>query len=432
MNTTVEIIFDIIMAAVEIIILLYFVRDFRCRRQFPCMYLLLFAVLLGSMLFLSGAAENFYIRYLLTDIIATAVLQCFFRERTARIFLYVTIYTLVAYVSLVLVESIFKTTALELPGTAYMYTQFTYTLLARFMEFLILFLFQHFLRKIGFRQKSPYGFRLIYIQILISAVYFILISISLYHTRNIASDYAGLIFGFSFFVLFSILLSVIYTEYYMKAYQKNTDYETALYVKQQQCEIYKNQIEDQLQIRSLYHDMKNHLLILEHSGPEEFREYLADLKEQVDQYQNIYHTGNPYLDILLRDKRKICEENQIALDIRANFLDVTVLEPVEICIVCGNLIDNAIEANLLTGSGSRRFVEFLAHRQKSNFVIRISNPCREKTLKTGNRIISSKTDKKSHGFGIENVRRVIAGKNGFYTAKTENGIYTVYIVLPLS
>ena len=415
MNTAVEVIFDIIMAAVEIIILLYFVRDFRCRRQFPCMYLLLFAVLLGSMLFLSEAAENFYIRYLLTDVIAAAVLQCFFRERTARIFLYVTIYTLVAYVSLVLVESIFKTTALELPGTAYMYTQF-----------------QHFLRKIGFRQKSPYSFRLIYIQILISAIYFILISISLYHTRNIASDYAGLIFAFSFFVLFSILLSVIYTEYYMKAYQKNTDYETALYVKQQQSEIYKNQIEDQQQIRSLYHDMKNHLLILEHSGPEECRKYLANLKEQVDQYQNIYQTGNPYLDVLLRDKRKICEENQITLDIRANFLDVTVLEPIEICIVCGNLIDNAIEANLLTGSGSRRFVEFLAHRQKSNFVIRISNPCREKPLKTGNRIISSKTDKKSHGFGIENVRRVISGKNGFYTAKTKNGIYTVYIVLPLS
>lgn len=376
MSNSIYYIFDLCMVIIELTILLYFIHDFHFKKKDSKLFLLiLFLILSVSMIGIALLTNNFYLKYIFVDITVTIILKFFYKERTGRIFLYVTIYTLVAYASLLIVESFFKSQSLQLPETAYVYTQFTYTLIARFVEFLILFMFRHILRKLIFRKEHPGSFHLIYVQIFISIIYFISISISLYNVKDLSSEYAKLIFGFSFFALFSVLLSVLYTEYYLKIFQEKSEYEVSLQLKQQQCEIYKNQIEDNAQIRSIYHDMKNHLFVLEHSKPENFESYLDNLKEKLDLYQNTFQTGNPYLDVLLRDKARLCRQHQIALDVHANFLDIHVLEPVEVCIVCGNLIDNAVEANLSIMPEQKRFIQINAHRQKGNFVLKISNAC---------------------------------------------------------
>ena len=431
MTIMVEPIFDLVMAVIEIVILLYFVRDFRFRFSPEWIQrLVLFLVLFFGLCTLAYLTGNMYVKYILLDVVITVILNVFYQEKLAKVFLFVTVYSVIAYASLLIVESIFKTASLALPGTAYMYTEFTYTLIARFLEFLILFAFRKILRGIVIQRGNVRGLKLVYMQVVISGVYFIMISTSLYHTKTISAEYAGLILGFSLFALFSVLFGVIYTEHYLQMILKNRDNEAALKIKQQQCEIYENQIEDHRQIRRLYHDMKNHLLILERSKTEQFSNYCESLENSLNQYQMEFQTGNPYLDILLRDKSRICAQNDIQLKVAVNLVNVNVLEPIEVCIVCGNLLDNAIEANLHV-TESKRFIEFQAHCQKTNYVIKIANAYQKEPLLSGGRILSLKDDKKAHGYGIENVRDVVSKKNGYYTVKKDKGVYVTYIILPL-
>lgn len=197
---------------------------------------------------------------------------------------------------------------------------------------------------------------------------------------------------------------------------------------QQQYAYYQDKQKNEERIRSIYHDMKNHLLVLENGqGTENAKQMAQGLRLQIADYENYIHTGNSFLDIIIRDKSEKTREKHIDFSVSIDFDDINFIEPLDISTLFGNGIDNAIEASEKLPE-EQRVILVKAVKVQNFLSILIENNCAD-NLHSGSR--TTKTDKFLHGFGIANMRKTAEKYNGTCTAKQENGKFTLKILLPV-
>ncbi len=198
---------------------------------------------------------------------------------------------------------------------------------------------------------------------------------------------------------------------------------------QQQYAYYQDKLKDEERIRSVYHDMKNHLLVLEGAqGTDKTRKMAQELRSQIADYENYVHTGNEFLDIILKDKAEKAREKNIDFSVFIDFSGVDFIEPLDISTLFGNGIDNAIEASEKLPE-DQRVILVKAGKVQDFVSILIENNCLDEVHKDGH---TTKADKFLHGFGISNMKKAAEKYSGSCTATQENGKFTLKILLPVS
>ena len=198
---------------------------------------------------------------------------------------------------------------------------------------------------------------------------------------------------------------------------------------QQQYAYYQDKLKDEERIRSIYHDMKNHLLVLEGSqGTDETRKMAQELRSQIADYENYIHTGNDFLDIIIRDKAEKAREKQIDFSAFIDFSGVDFIEPLDISTLFGNGIDNAIEASEKLPE-EQRVILVKAGKVQDFVSILIENNCADELHADGH---TTKADKFLHGFGVSNMKKAAEKYSGSCTTTQENGKFTLKILLPAS
>lgn len=197
---------------------------------------------------------------------------------------------------------------------------------------------------------------------------------------------------------------------------------------QQQYAYYQDKLKDEERIRSIYHDMKNHLLVLEgNQGTDTTRQIAQELRSQIADYENYIHTGNNFLDILIKDKTEKAREKHIDFSASIDFDGIDFIEPLDISALFGNGIDNAIEASEKLPEEQRAILVKAGKVQ--NFVsILVENNCSDEAH-TDSR--TTKADKFLHGFGISNMQKAAEKYNGTCTTAQANGKFTLKILLPI-
>lgn len=180
---------------------------------------------------------------------------------------------------------------------------------------------------------------------------------------------------------------------------------------------YEEKMEDETRIRQIYHDMKNHLLVLENVmadtepaasftenvSTDSVHPSIRHLRQQMESYENYYRTGNPYLDVIIRDKAKTAREKQIDFTAILHFADGSFLDPLDISTIFGNALDNAIEASEKLAV-SRRVVSVKARRIHDMLVIAVENNALPDADASGK---TTKEDALFHGFGLSNILSLI-------------------------
>ena len=197
---------------------------------------------------------------------------------------------------------------------------------------------------------------------------------------------------------------------------------------QQQFAYYQDKQRDEERIRSIYHDMKNHLLVLEgNQGTEATRQMAQELRSQIASYEDYIHTGNDFLDIIIRDKAEKAREKHIDFSAFVDFRDADFIEPLDISTLFGNGIDNAIEASEKLPE-EQRVILVKAGRIQNFVSILIENNCLDEAYAGGE---TTKADKFLHGFGISNMQKAAEKYSGTCTTTQANGKFTLKILLPL-
>lgn len=197
---------------------------------------------------------------------------------------------------------------------------------------------------------------------------------------------------------------------------------------QQQFTYYQDKLKDEERVRALYHDLKNHLLVLEsRQNTEETQQMAESLRSQIAGYENYVHTGNEFLDIILKDKAVKAREKQIDFSAMVDWGGIDFVEPLDISTIFGNAIDNAMEACEKLAE-DQRLITVKAEGVRDMLLITIENSALlEVQLIEG----TTKQDHFLHGFGISNIKNAVEKYGGQCSFRQEDGTYRLKILIPI-
>lgn len=193
--------------------------------------------------------------------------------------------------------------------------------------------------------------------------------------------------------------------------------------------------ETQTETRRIRHDMKNHLQAMLYLARaekySELEKYLEDVSFAVMHIDQELHCGNYLADAICNEKNQVALRKGIAFEIEGKMSEDVKVEPVDICTIFANALDNAIEA-LESESQQSRWIKLLISCQGDIVYLRFTNP----VLTDQKEPISKRTSKKdaqNHGFGLQNVRIAVEKYHGEINTSIleENGntIFSLEIML---
>lgn len=185
-------------------------------------------------------------------------------------------------------------------------------------------------------------------------------------------------------------------------------------------------------MRGWRHDYHNHIqTLLALSGDEvKSREYLLNLNDDLTKVDTVLKTGNVMVDAILNSKLSLINSKNIKVNAKAVVPPELKLSEIDLCVIIGNLLDNAMEACLRQSENEERFIRVFIGVLKNQLYISVSNSVGGKVKKSGKNYISSKNSE-IHGFGLLRVDRIAAKYNGYVNRQSEEGVFATEVMLPL-
>lgn len=185
-------------------------------------------------------------------------------------------------------------------------------------------------------------------------------------------------------------------------------------------------------IRSIRHDMKNHLLCIENllknypENSQNAQNYIRTLlKEQEITQRKIIFSGNDALDAVLSAKQTAAYQYGINFDmVIADSLQFMSAD--DICVLFGNLLDNAISA---AGQSDTKQINLNIQPQDTYVSIVLANSIKGDILANNPTLKTTKHKKDGHGYGIKNVRKVVQKYHGLIRFYEDSGMFISDILL---
>ena len=196
-------------------------------------------------------------------------------------------------------------------------------------------------------------------------------------------------------------------------------------------EQYKMTKENIALINQKCHDMKHHIRALRTASKEDRDKYLDELDESVRIYENIVKTGNEVLDIILTEKSLYCKDREILVSCVADGSQMDFINPFDLYSILGNALDNAIEAVEKFRNPDKRQIDVLIYRQQKFLVINIINPLEKKLVYDEELPVTTKADKRYHGFGIRSMRYALGKYDGNLTINEDDGCFSLKMLIPI-
>lgn len=180
--------------------------------------------------------------------------------------------------------------------------------------------------------------------------------------------------------------------------------------------------------RKLTHDFNAHLATLssylENRQIKDAQDYIATLREHQTDRILIANTHNSTIDALLNQKAQVAKKNNIDIRFKVNDLSGTKVAPMDLVIIIGNLLDNAIEACLKLPAGEREIYAQLLLEGTLFLSFRNTSPPVE--IVNGY-IATTKKPPDLHGFGLQNVKTALKKYDSFYDMAYEDGYFAFTI-----
>lgn len=186
------------------------------------------------------------------------------------------------------------------------------------------------------------------------------------------------------------------------------------------------------EMQSMRHDLKNHLYCIEQLAAthkdDEIQTYVQDLlQEQRQKDSLLVFTNNSVLDAILNTKIAIAKENGIQCVVFITY-PMLPLSQNDICVLLGNLMDNAIEAAI---HSEEKIIQIRIARQTEYAYICVQNSIVSSTLSENPNLQTSKSDKKSHGFGVRNIKKIVDQYHGEITFNEVQNNFICDVLIPL-
>lgn len=242
------------------------------------------------------------------------------------------------------------------------------------------------------------------------------------------------------FISFALLVSLLIMAYTFKKMLEGQLEEKKNILMEQQFKLqltHSNNIEMLYKgIRGITHDMNNHVSCLRNlaatNNIEDIKKYLININETISKLDFKIKTGNSISDAIINEKYNIAKANEIEFICDFLLPKETLLEPVDLCVILSNALDNALEACMrITDSNILKKICIKSCIKNIYLIIEVSNSTTNKIQYVENKIISTKTNKTNHGIGISNIKTVAKKYNGIVDILEEKHKFIINIMLKI-
>jgi sensor histidine kinase regulating citrate/malate metabolism len=211
----------------------------------------------------------------------------------------------------------------------------------------------------------------------------------------------------------------------LKADADNEHIDELLRKKSLQQEFFKDNIEA---INRKCHDLKHEIAALRLMQEGEERDKLiSDLESSVMLYDDRTKTGNETLDIILTEQRFKCADNHIDFTFMADGKLLDFINSVELYVLLGNALDNAIEAELKEDEEYRSIHLFVGAFEQMTLV-RLENYFSGNLNYKAGSITTSKEDENSHGYGLKSIERIAKKYGGHMVVDCKDNRFVLSIL----
>lgn len=186
-------------------------------------------------------------------------------------------------------------------------------------------------------------------------------------------------------------------------------------------------------MRGWRHDYHNHIQVmkayLELSKLDEMKKYLDDLSDDLEKIDRVIKTGNLMIDAILNSKIAIANTKGINVNAKAAVSQTMKIPDLDLCVIIGNLLDNAIEGCKNLENPIDRFIRIYIREMKGQLYIYVSNSFGGVIKKRDNKYYTTK-DGQDHGFGLRRIDSIVEKNNGYINRQNEEGVFATEIMMP--
>ncbi len=230
-------------------------------------------------------------------------------------------------------------------------------------------------------------------------------------------------------ILFAVLLTVSirlaikrYSEKKLESYQNDL------------LQKHYNEVENMYrQMRGWRHDYKNHIatmkIHLEQGNYKLLGNYLNELNKDLTTVDTVLKTGNVMVDAILNSKISLAQSKDIHIDATAAVPEKIRVSDTDICVIIGNLLDNAIEACCKLEDSDKRFIRIYIGLLKQQLYISISNSVGGEIKKEGKIYFTTKNE--NHGFGLKRIDKIVSKYGGYINRQDETDVFATEIMISL-
>lgn len=186
------------------------------------------------------------------------------------------------------------------------------------------------------------------------------------------------------------------------------------------------------QIRGWRHDYRNHIQVMKALAVKGdlagIQAYLDELDTDLNTVDTVIKTGNAMADAILNSKISLAKSRHIPVQADAHIPVKLRMSELDLCVILGNLFDNAIEASLALPEDQRLIRVYMDMKGTQLYISFTNFTAAKKQRKLGQRFATTKGE--GHGFGLVRIDNIIDRLDGYLTRNSEDGAFTTEILIP--
>lgn len=219
----------------------------------------------------------------------------------------------------------------------------------------------------------------------------------------------------------------------------NNQYKSREKILKLQQEQYKVVIDGYEQVKKVRHDMIGHLISLDGYIMKEQNktalEYIHKLSNELDLKKRGVISGHVVVDAIINNRKVIIEKNDIVFKTDIIIPTDMSIDDMDLSILLGNIVNNAIEACLrIQGTTRKKEISLKMKCRNDSMLVEAKNTYDISTIRKRNgKYISSKLHREENqlGMGLSNIEEIVEKYNGVFQTELYEEVFIAKAMIPI-
>ena len=301
------------------------------------------------------------------------------------------------------------------------------TILAKFMGFAILKPIKS--SALRYTGKYPFWFSLSTAILPFTSIFIIIILFKYTYIIDTVVFQVSALIASMFLIVANILILIVVDKQENFYITKERLAFAEIHLKEQRTH-YKELYAQQEALKKYRHDSKNFftslISVLETKNTEDAIELIKDKMSVASGDAGAVNSGNPVIDSIIYSKKVVCKDKGIIIEESIRLSNKIEIDELELGILIGNALDNAIEATEKLESDNKK-INLKIVTSGEMISVEVANMVNTKV--DVNNLKTTKEQKNEHGYGLKSIKTLALKYNGNLSISCENNEFVLSVIL---